>query len=118
MIFQIKAASLPKGSKKQLNCIFVVALQNEQSQAALDANTLQLLPESVQSALNTAIAAEHFTAASGQQIGIIDHASHSQFIVLGVGKKREKQPKPPHKRSPNTVSSTKPSKPTSTLTRI
>ena len=41
MIFQIKAASLPKGSKKQLNCIFVVALQNEQSQAALDANTLQ-----------------------------------------------------------------------------
>lgn len=93
MIFQIKAASLPKGSKKQLNCIFVVALQNEQSQAVLDANTLQLLPESVQSALNTAIAAEHFTAASGQQIGIIDHASHTQFIVLGVGKKREKAAK-------------------------
>ncbi len=93
MIFQIKAASLPKGSKKQLNCIFVIALQNEQTQAVLDPNTLQLLPETVQSALNTAIAAEHFTAASGQQIGIIDHTSHSQFIILGMGKKREKAAK-------------------------
>lgn len=93
MIFQLKAASLPKGSKKQLNYVFIIALQNEQSQAELDPSTRQSLPESVQNALNTAIEAEHFTAASGQQIGIIDHNSHSQFIILGAGKKADKAPK-------------------------
>ena len=86
MIFQLKAASLPKGTKKQLNCIFIIASQNEQSRAVVDTNTLQILPESVQNALSTAMDAEHFTAASGQQISLIDSTSQSQYIILGTGK--------------------------------
>ena len=86
MIFQLKAASLPKGTKKQLNCIFIIASQNEQSRAVVDTNTLQILPESVKNALSTAMDAEHFTAASGQQISLIDSTSQSQYIILGTGK--------------------------------
>lgn len=90
MIFQLKAASLPKGSKKQLNCIFIIASQNEQSRAFVDAATLATLPESVQNALSTAMDTEHFTAASGQQISLIDSTSQSQYIILGTGKVSDK----------------------------
>ncbi len=93
MIFQLKAASLPKATKKQLNCIFIIATQDESSRASLDANTRQSLPESVQNALSTTMDAEHFTAANGQQISLIDSASQSQYIILGTGKTSEKNVK-------------------------
>ena len=93
MQFHLKTASLAKGSKKQLAHTFIIATQNEQSQISLDETSLATLPESVQTTLRIAIDTHHFNGAAQQQLSLIDAASHSQFIVIGTGKKSAKTAK-------------------------
>ena len=93
MIFQLKAASLKPGLKKQLNCIFMIATQNDENQVVLDMNTRNRLPESIQNMLATTAGAEHFTAANGQVLNLIDAERFTQFIIIGTGKKSEKTAK-------------------------
>ena len=93
MQFQLKAATPLKGNKKQLAYAFIVACQNEQSQAIIDDATRLALPQLVQNTLRIAIDTDHFNATAKQQISVIDEDAHTQFIVVGTGKKSAKTTK-------------------------
>ena len=93
MLFQLKAVAPLKGTKKQLAYAFVIACQDDQSKAILDDTTHLALPKLVQNALRIAIDTNHFNATSKQQISVIDEDTHTQFIVVGTGKKSTKTAK-------------------------
>ena len=93
MLFQLKAATPLKGTKKQLAYAFIIASQNDKSQVCLDETTRLALPEAVQNALSITIDANHFNGSANQQINLMDADTHTQFIVIGTGKKSAKTSK-------------------------
>lgn len=86
MNFHLKSTSLPKGSKKQLGTLIVIASQSETDAAFINESTLALLPKNVQSQVNVATRTERFSGASGQSLNIFDDESQLQVLVIGVGK--------------------------------
>lgn len=85
MIFQLKSAALPKGTKKQLATLFIAASQTSTENAFISGLSLSQLSNTAQAQINLAINSERFKGAMGQLISVFDDELHQQVIVLGVG---------------------------------
>ena len=85
MIFQLKSAALPKGTKKQLATLFIAASQTSTENAFISGLSLSQLSNAAQAQINLVINSERFKGATGQLISVFDDELHQQVIVLGVG---------------------------------
>ena len=85
MKFHLKSAALPKGSKKQLATLFVVASQTSTENAFISGSSLNQLSNTAQTQINSAINSERFKGTTGQHISVFDDELHQHIVVLGVG---------------------------------